>query len=54
MERVRSQLKTQEENLVLSIESIEITQARVTEGQESASTLNLDEAERQSLKAEYE
>lgn len=54
MERVMSQLKTQEENLALSIESIDITQARVTEGQESASTLNLDEADLQSLKAEYE
>jgi outer membrane protein TolC len=54
MDRVRLQLKTQEENLALSIESIDITQARVTEGQESASTLNLDEADLQSLKAEFE
>ncbi len=54
MERVMSQLKTQEENLALSIESIAITQARVTEGQESASTLNIDEANLQSLKADYE
>jgi outer membrane protein len=54
MERVNSQLKTQEENLALSIESIGITQARVQEGQESASTLNLDEASLQSLNAEYE
>ena len=54
MERVMSQLKTMEENLALSIESIDITQARVTEGQESASTLNLDEADLQSLKADYE
>jgi outer membrane protein TolC len=54
MDRVMSQLKTQEENLALSIESIEITQARVTEGQESASTLNVDEASFQSLKAGYE
>jgi len=54
MERVMSQLKTQEENLALSIESINITQARVKEGQESASTLNLDESDLQSLKAEYE
>ena len=53
-ERVMSQLKTQEENLALSIESIAITQARVSEGQESASTLNLDEASLQNLKAEYE
>ena len=54
IERVKQQLKTQEENLSLSIESIAITQARVTEGQESASTLNLEEASLQSLKAEYE
>ena len=54
MERIMLQLKTQEENLALSIESIAITQARVTEGQESASTLNMDEASLQSLKAEYE
>ena len=54
MERVMLQLKTQEENIALSIESIDITQARVTEGQESASTLNLDEADLQTLKAEYE
>jgi len=49
-----SQLETQEENLALSIESITIIQARVTEGQESASTLNLEEANLQSLKTEYE
>ncbi|MCX6304128.1 MAG: TolC family protein [Bacteroidetes bacterium] len=54
MDRVLMQLKTQEENLALSMESIEITRARVTEGQESASTLNLDEASLQSLRAEYE
>jgi outer membrane protein TolC len=54
MERVMLQLKTQEENLALSTESMGITQARVTEGQESASTLNLDEADLQKLKAEYE
>jgi len=54
MERVMLQLKTLEENLALSIESIAIIKARVTEGQESASTLNLDEASLQSLKAEYE
>jgi len=52
--RILLQLKTQEENLALSIESIAITQARVTEGQESGSTLNVDEASLQSLKAEYE
>jgi len=54
MERVMLQLKTQEENLALSNESIEITQARVKEGQESASTLNLDEASLQSLQADFE
>lgn len=54
MERVMSQLETQEENLRLSIESIDIIQARVTEGQESASTLNLDESSLQKLRIEYE
>ena len=54
MRRVASQLKTQEENLALSIESIGITQARFFEGQESASTLNLDEASLQQLENEYE
>jgi len=54
IERVMLQLKTQKENLALSTESMGITQARVTEGQESASTLNLDEADLQKLKAEYE
>ena len=54
MECLFLQLKTQEVNMDLSLESIDITQARVTEGQESASTLNLDEASFQSLKAEYE
>ena len=54
MERVMSQLKTQEENIALSIESIAIIQDRVAEGQESASTLNLEEATLQSLKSEYE
>ena len=52
--RVASQLKTQQENLSLSIESMEITQARFSEGQESASTLNLDEASLQRLENEYE
>jgi outer membrane protein TolC len=54
MERVISQLKTQEENIALSFESIAIIQDRVAEGQESASTLNLEEATLQSLKSEYE
>ena len=54
MERIRLQLKTQVENLTLSNESIVITQVRVTEEQESASTLNIDEASLQSLKADYE
>ena len=53
MERVMSQLATQEANLALSSESIAITQARFAEGQESASALNLEEASLQSLKAEY-
>jgi len=54
MERVMSQLITQEENLALSIESISIIQDRLTEGQESTSILNLEETNLQSLKNEYE
>ena len=54
MEIIRNQLKTQEENIVLSTESITIFQARVQEGQETASNLNLEEASLQLMKAEYE
>lgn len=54
IENTQSKLKTQEKNLVLSLESMLITQARVQEGQETASTLNLEEANLQSLQAEYE
>ena len=54
MENVQSQLITQEENIVLSTESINIFQFRVEEGQESASNLNLEEANIQSIKANYE
>jgi outer membrane protein len=48
------QLTTQEENLVLTNESIIIMQARVLEGQESASTLNLEEANLQLLESVHE
>ena len=54
MELMLSQLKTQEENMTLSTESITIIQARVLEGQESASTLNTEEANLKSLNAEYQ
>jgi outer membrane protein len=54
IESVTSQLNTQQENIDLSIESIGIMQDRVIEGQESASSLNIDEANLQSLRAEYE
>lgn len=54
MENVQSQLKTQEENILLSKESIGIFQLRVQEGQESAGNLNLEEAGIQALKATYE
>jgi outer membrane protein len=54
MDNLQRQLKVQEENLVLSAESILIFQARVEEGQESASNLNLEEAGLQLLKSEYE
>lgn len=54
MSRILAQLRTQEENLALSNETIAIIQARVTEGQESASTLNLEEANLQQLESSYE
>ncbi len=54
IENVISQLKTQEENISLSTESIGIFQARVEDGQESASNLNLEEADLQVLKADYD
>lgn len=54
MERTVAQANTQEENILLSNESIVIIRARVAEGQESASTLNLEEADLQQLKSVYE
>ncbi len=54
MERVLAELKTQEENIILSIESIAIFQERVSEGQESASHLNIEEADLQKLDADYQ
>ena len=54
IENVQSQLKTQEENITLSTETIAIFQIRVKEGQESALNLNLEEASIQLLKANYE
>jgi outer membrane protein TolC len=54
MEQVQSEMKMQEENIALSIESMGIFQARVTEGQESSSNLNLEEADLQKLKANYQ
>ncbi|MCC7030343.1 MAG: TolC family protein [Chitinophagaceae bacterium] len=50
----QSQLRMQEENIALSAESIGIFQARVNEGQASVSSLNLEEANIQTLKANYE
>jgi len=54
MDNVKTQLKTQEENILLSVESIYIFQARVEEGQESALNLNVEEASLQVLEANYE
>ena len=54
MEQVLSELKVQEENIALSIESIGIFQARVSEGQESSSNLNMEEADLQKLDANYQ
>jgi outer membrane protein TolC len=54
MDNLSSQLRTQEENISLSGESLSIYQARVLEGQESASNLNLEETNLQVLEADYE
>jgi outer membrane protein TolC len=54
IDNIMMQLKVLEENLSLSIETIGIFQARVIEGQESASTLNSEEASLQIQEAEYE
>lgn len=53
MENIKTQLKTQAENIALNTESIDIFQARVKEGQESASNLNLEETSLQQAKAQY-
>ena len=54
IDNVKTQLKTQEENIALSIESITIFQARVSEAQESASALNAEEANLKILETAYE
>jgi outer membrane protein TolC len=54
MDNIRLQLKTQAENITLSSESVAIFQARVNEGKETASNLNVEEANLQVLKANYE
>ena len=54
MGQIVGQLKTQQENLLLTNESIVIMQARVLEGQESASNLNLEEANLQQLESVHE
>jgi len=54
MDRIREQIKTNEENIKLSQETIQIIQLRVKEGQETASTLNTQEASLQDLEANYE
>jgi outer membrane protein TolC len=53
MQQILSELQTQEENITLSIESISIFQDRVSEGQESASNLNIEEVDFQKLDADY-
>ncbi len=54
IDNIKSKLKTQQENIVLGIESIRILQDRVNEGQESASNLNVEEANLQVLEADLE
>ncbi len=54
MQQILSELKTQEENIALSTESIGIFQDRVSEGQESSSNLNIEETNLQKLDADYQ
>lgn len=54
IENLKTQLKTKEENIILSYETIGIYQSRVLEGQETVSKLNLEEANLQVLKSNYE
>lgn len=54
MEQIASALKTQEDNKALSIESIAILQTRLTEGQETTTTVNQEEADLQKLIADYQ
>ncbi len=54
IDNINTQLKTLEENIALSIESITIFQARVLEAQESAAALNVEEANLKILEADYE
>ena len=54
MENLNTQLKTQQENIALSSQSIDIFQFRLKEGQESALNLNLEEINIQLLKSNYE
>jgi outer membrane protein TolC len=54
VELALTELKTQQDNLSLGVESIAILQLRVAEGQESASALNIEEADLQKLNADYE
>lgn len=54
IENIKTQLVTQKENISLISESIAIFQARVEEGQESTSNLNLEETNLQALEAKYE
>jgi len=54
MEQIASALKTQEENKALSMESIGILQTRLTEGQETTTTINQEEADLQKLIADYQ
>lgn len=54
MANIQAQLKTQEANIMLSSESIDIFQLRVKEGQAAALNLNLEEINLQLLKSNYE
>lgn len=54
IDNINTQLKTQEENIALSMESIAIFQARVSDAQESAAALNVEEANLKILETDFE
>ncbi len=54
LDRILNELKAQRENIGLGKEAVTIYQERVSEGQESVSALNLEEANLQKTETEYQ